>query len=105
MTCERCGKKFNVDEEREKFERKTIQKYDFFEKDLCSTCAIEAINNMEKGIYHEYCEMCGEEFDPIEVEEEFERRYNNEAGSYRSLADITELLLCLDCAIEEYNNK
>lgn len=50
------------------------------------------------------CERCGKKYDPIEAEAEFESMHTNDYGTYASISDLTAQLLCLDCAIDEYNN-
>lgn len=106
MICERCTKKFDEEEAREEFESKMPSKsYDNFEKRLCGECAIDAINNIESGIYFEYCERCGKKYYPADDDSKFESMHSNEYGTYADISDLTSELLCLDCAIDEYNNK
>ncbi len=104
MTCERCGKEFNIDEATEEFEDETLKIYDNLLHKLCGKCAIDAINAGEDGIYYEICERCGKKYDPITVDGAFELRYSDENGTYATISDMTDLLLCLDCAIDEYND-
>lgn len=105
MKCERCGKTFEVDVEREEFENEmTSYCYDYIAKELCAKCSIEAIEDLEGGVYFEICEKCGKKYDLIEDNAKFEHMHSDgEYGSYASIGDLTNKLLCIDCAIDEYN--
>lgn len=103
MKCKRCGKEFDIEETRVEFESETLKNYDYLTIKICATCAIDAIRMQEDGIYFEYCERCGKKYDPIEDESRFEELHTNEYGTYASIGDMTNELLCLDCAIDEYN--
>lgn len=106
MKCEICGKIFNKDDEREEFEIEMPLNYDYFKKNLCAKCAIEVIENKVSGIYFEICENCGKEYDFIEDNSKFESRYTDEYGNYATISDLTnDKLLCLDCAIDEYEKE
>ncbi len=105
MICERCGKDFDWEVEKEEFELELPSKsYNNLEKILCAKCAIDAIECLEDGVYFEYCERCGKKYDPITTECEFQSIHTNEYGTYASIFDMTNELLCLDCAIDEYNS-
>ena len=104
MICERCGKDFDIEEEREEFELETVKSYDNLERNLCASCAINAIESLESGIYFEYCSRCGKKYDPIDAECEFQSMHTNDYGTYASISDMTSEFLCLDCALDEYNN-
>lgn len=105
MRCERCKKNFIEEDAREEFElEEPTKSYDNFEIKLCGKCAIEVINDLEDGFYYEFCEECGDRYDFIRDNAEFEHKYTNEYGSYASISDLTNKLLCLDCAIDEYEN-
>ena len=100
MKCEVCGKKINVEEERENFEIETSKSYDNLAKKLCAECAMELIEDEVEGIYFEYCEECGKKYDFIYTENEFKWQHSDDPG-----AAITGKFLCLDCANEEYEEE
>lgn len=102
MRCERCSKIFEQAEEKDVFDMETLKDYNNLRINLCANCAIEAINNLESNVYFEYCEKCGKQYDPIEDETKFESIYSNEYGSYASINEVSDMGLCLDCAIDEY---
>ena len=105
MRCEICKKKFIEEVSRDDFESEYPSKsYDNFEKKLCGECAIDVIDSLESGIYFEYCEECGIKYDPIDTDAKFESKYTNDYGTYACISDLTDKLLCLDCAIDEYEN-
>ena len=74
-------------------------------KKLCLECAIEAIESLEGNIYFEYCEKCGKKFFPSDDKIKFESMYTNEYGVYATIGDISNEILCLDCAIDKNNKK
>lgn len=104
MICERCGKKFNKEDAKDEFEAEmTLKIYDHLEKKLCGKCAIEAIYDLENGIYFEYCDRCGKKYYPLDDNAKFEHMHSNEYGTYAYISDLSDEFLCLDCAIDEYN--
>lgn len=104
MICERCGKKFNKEDAKDEFEAEMTPKiYDHLEKKLCGKCAIEAIYDLENGIYFEYCDRCRKKYYPLDDNAKFESMHSNEYGTYAYISDLSDEFLCLDCAIDEYN--
>lgn len=99
--CEYCGKEFDVEEACDDFQMETLKRYDYLTKCLCAECAIEAINDMDSGIYLEECENCGTRFDPFADELEFERQ----TGDSGVEIDMFGKYLCLDCSLDEYRNR
>lgn len=99
--CDYCGKEFDVEEARDDFEMETLKNYDYLTKCLCAECAIEAINDMDDGIYYEVCENCGSRFDPFADELEFQRQ----TGDNGVEIDMFGKYLCLDCSLDEYRNR
>ncbi|MCM1538748.1 MAG: hypothetical protein NC254_10160 [bacterium] len=99
--CDYCGKKFDIEDARDDFEIETLKNYDYLTKCLCAECAIEAINNMESGIYYEVCENCGSRFDPFVDEIELQEQ----TGDYGVQLNMFERFLCLACALDEYMNE
>lgn len=93
--CERCGKKYNYDEEVEEFDYYRSFSYDNFNIKVCAECAKEIIDAEEDGVYFETCECCGKEFDVFEEEYEFSSRTNGD-----SLLDMEEILCC-ECAMDK----
>ena len=43
-------------------------------------------------------------YNPINAECEFESIHTNDYGTYASISDMTSEFLCLDCALDEYND-
>ena len=103
MKCERCKQEFNIEEARNDFESETLKCYDYLTLKLCANCAIDSINSLEDGMYFEICERCGKKYDPIVDESKFKSMHTNDYGTYASISDLTNELLCLDCALDEYN--
>lgn len=99
--CDYCGKEFDVEEARDDFEMETLKNYDYLTKSLCAECAIEAINDMDNGVYYEVCENCGSRFDPFETELEFQRQTGDDGVEI----DMFGKYLCLDCSLDEYRNQ
>ncbi len=95
--CDYCGKEFEEQDARNDFEMETLKNYDYLTKNLCAECAIEAINDMDVGIYYEECENCGSRFDPFATELELRRQ----TGDYGAEIDMFGNL-CLDCLLDEY---
>ena len=96
--CEYCGEKFKRSEAESDFnsEYGFLFNYENFEKDLCYSCASQAIEDEDDGVYFEVCDECGSTFD-----------YGNEASNYSSQmgGDLIDMwngkVLCCDCAINE----
>lgn len=98
--CENCGNRFNVDEAEENFlsEYGTSLTYgNHFNECLCFECANEAWEDRE---YYEVCEKCGTRFLVVDADSQFE----NESGDYglvdTARDDISELILCANCALD-----
>lgn len=98
--CDYCGKEFDEQDAREEFEATIPKNYDHLTKCLCADCAIEAIDDMDYGIYYEICENCGCRFDPVADEYELRRQTGNDGVEIDMFGD-----LCLDCALDEYRNR
>lgn len=49
------------------------------------------------------CERCGKKYYPADDDSKFESIHSNEYGTYAYIYDLTSELLCLNCAIDEYN--
>lgn len=56
---------------------------------------MECILKYVKGVEKKY--------DPIVDESKFESMHTNDYGTYASISDLTNELLCFDCALDEYN--
>lgn len=95
--CDYCGKEFDEQDARDIFEAEIPKNYDYLTKSLCAECAIEAIDDMDDGIYYEVCDNCGSRFDPFAAERELQRQ----TGDYGAEIDN----LCLDCSLDEYKNR
>lgn len=99
--CDYCGNEFDEEDARDVFEMETLKTYDYLTKNLCAECAIEAIDDMDNGIYYEVCENCGSQFDPFEDELELQRRTGNDGAEINMFGKY----LCLDCSLDEYMNR
>lgn len=100
-SCDYCGKEFDEQDAREVFEIETLKNNDYLTKSLCAECAIEAINNMNDGVYYEVCENCGSSFDPFADELELRRQTGDDGVEI----DMFGKYLCLNCSLDEYRNK
>lgn len=99
--CDCCGKEFDVQDARDVFQMETLKNYDFLTKTLCAECAIEAIEDMDDGIYYEVCENCGSRFDSFADEIEL-RRQTGDSGAE---IDMFGKYLCFNCALDEYRSR
>ena len=99
--CDYCGKEFYEQEARDDFELETLKNYDYLTKCLCAECAIEAINDMDNGIYYEVCENCGFQFDSFADELELQRQTGDDGAEI----DMYENCLCFECSLDEYRNR
>ena len=102
--CERCGKAFDrddaVDEFDEKYNSELYLSYDCIRPCLCGTCAIQAMEDKEDGVYFDICEKCGCEFDLALEDAKFRERFPWFNGT--ELIDYWDKeIKCADCVIEE----
>lgn len=96
--CEYCGNEFDEQDARDEFEMETQKNYYYLTKCLCAECAIQAIDNMDDGVYYEVCENCGTQFDPFSDELELQRHTGDDGAEL----GMFDRYLCLDCALNEY---
>lgn len=98
--CENCNERFDRDEAASYFEMETGLSYDNLRKTLCGECAVQAIEDLEDGVYSETCEECGRTFDLIEDQADFDSHFDLSNGT--SLRDYWDSkILCCECAIEK----
>lgn len=97
--CERCQIKFDIEEASEEFLDECLKEWNNLKETLCAKCSIEAIEACEDGIYFEFCERCGKEFDHTE-----KYRFENEHPENDSILDFTEEILCFDCLEQAYDD-
>ena len=97
--CDNCGKRFDVDEAERDFECEygtSLNRFGHFNERLCFECAKSAWEDRE---YYDECENCGTRFHVGDADSQFE----NECGDYGlvdgSRSDISDLILCADCAL------
>lgn len=98
--CDYCGKEFDEQDARDDFVMATLKNYDYLTKVLCAECAIEAINDMDDGIYFEVCDKCGSQFNPFADELELQRQTGDDGAEIDMFGN-----LCLDCALDEYRSR
>ena len=98
--CDCCGKRFDVDEANEDFECEygmDLTNGNHFNERLCFECAKEAFEDKE---YYDFCEKCGKRFHIGDDD----LRFENECGEYHLdygvRSEISELILCADCALD-----
>ena len=104
VKCEQCGKAFDRDDAADEFDIEygstQYLSYDCVRPCLCGTCAIQAIEDGEDGVYFETCEKCGCEFDLAMEEVRFKKHFSWFNGT--SLTDHwNKGIKCADCVIEE----
>lgn len=104
--CEYCHKEFDYDEDMEEFETECSTSREGLRKTLCASCAIEAFENGEDGVYFETCEICGKTFDYALADSEFNENMSPENGT--CLRDYwSDHIRCAECALDavqdEYN--
>ena len=99
-TCEWCGKDYiPEDEEAEFVEEYPWLSFSGFRKNLCASCAIQAIEEEIDGVYFEQCEKCGREFDLFDAKARFMNLCDGDDGA--ELTDYwKEGPLCADCACD-----
>lgn len=98
--CDNCEKRFDIDEAEENFEYEfgTSLSYDnHFNGCLCFECAKEAWENQE---YYETCEKCNTRFHVDDADSEFEKECGNYGLVDGSRSEISDLILCADCALD-----
>ena len=98
MKCEYCGKEFDKDVEEDIFSSEMAwYQYENIRKCLCAECAINAIEDLDDGVYYEQCERCGRTFDFITENEEFKRITDGDV-------ELTQVgpILCCNCARIDY---
>ena len=104
LRCERCGKFFNYASSADSFETATMLSYDNLKPQLCGSCAIEAVESQEEGVYYETCEVCGRRFDFIEEASNFELAHPYGNGTKLSDTwDPSKRIMCCNCAIDWEN--
>ncbi len=94
--CESCGKIFSEEEAEREFADEYIMPYSNFQKKLCGKCAVNAMDNYEKGVYFMSCENCGELFDLNEEDEECLGSLL-EKEDYDLINLCTTRSICLNC--------
>ena len=105
-TCINCGKTYDYETEKDNFTCESVTfSYDNFDKDYCADCALEAVEDIDVGDYHEDCEECGCRFD-------LATEISNYMNSTRVIdGDLTDLwsqagkIMCADCALTFENNQ
>lgn len=95
--CQRCRKRFDLEEARDEFESEYSVSYDNLTEVLCGDCAISAYEDAD-GAYFETCECCGKKFEPMEEEGIFSSRIDDCGADINMFGEI----LCAECAEEKY---
>lgn len=103
MICEYCGSSFDTQEAEDYFEDECyILSYCNFRKRLCGKCAVDAIEDMQEGMYYEQCERCGKTFDLMGNE------YFSKDGSTIDGSTIRDYwddqILCYECVLDDINS-
>ena len=99
--CDRCGCTFDRDIARMDFDNEFMDlDYDNILGCLCGSCAIDAINSKDDGVYYETCENCGKRFDLIEEEAQFDSRHSWFNGTTLRGHWVSRILCCR-CVMEE----
>lgn len=94
--CECCGKAFSEEEAKREFADEYIMSYSNIRKKLCGKCAINAMDNYEKGVYFVNCERCGKLFDLNKEDEEcLDSLLDKE--EYELINFWTQRMICLNC--------
>ncbi len=98
--CSCCGKEYDVDEAEEEFESEygmSLNSGNHFDGSFCFECAKDAFEDNE---YYDFCESCGTRFHVGDANLQFA----NECGEYGlvdgSRSEISDLILCADCALD-----
>ena len=105
--CKWCGQKFKRSEAEDEFDGDyRLLSYSCFRIRLCYDCACSAIDDEIEGVYFEECEECGNTFDYVVDNAEFEDR----VPEYCSISmwdcwDEADKILCFDCAMDVYRKE
>ena len=103
--CEWCGKSFDSEEAADYFESEMgILTYSNVKKCLCGECAVQAINDLDDGVYFETCENCGLTFDVMEHKGIYADHFPWYNGT-NLYDEWGEKILCAYCAIDASDSR
>lgn len=103
--CDNCGKRFDVNEDELEFEAEygtSINSNGHFNEFLCYECAKSAWEDRE---YYEECENCGTRFHVGSADSQFENECSDYGLVDGSRSEISDLILCADCALDAAREK